>query len=68
MGVNSPLNPVRRAPSRETRKVRYFRIRAQHGLANLTLAGEPPPARDDRKPVTGFNLEIWGKQAQVAAD
>ncbi|TGG85808.1 MAG: single-stranded DNA-binding protein [Aphanocapsa feldmannii 277cV] len=60
MGVNS-VTLVGRA-GRDP-DVRYFESGTM--VANLTMAVNRP-SRDDEP--DWFNLEIWGKQAQVAAD
>ena len=60
MGINS-VNLVGRA-GRDP-EVRYFESGSV--VANLTMAVN---RRNKNDPPDWFNLEIWGKQAQVAAD
>ena len=60
MGINSatPVGPAPRDP-----EVRYFESGTV--VANLTMAVNRRSREDEPD---WFNLEIWGKQAQVAAD
>jgi single-strand DNA-binding protein len=46
-------------------ELRFFE--SGSAVANLSLAVDKPSRNRDEKP-DWFNLEIWGKQAQVAAD
>ena len=60
MGVNSVTLVGRAGRDPE---VRYFESGSM--VANLTIAGN---RRGNNDEPDWFNLEIWGKQAQVAAD